>query len=160
MRRETRMATAMDVAKHLVQLADSGPEPDELSHLRLQKLLYYSQGWSLALRGVAIFPESIEAWPHGPVVPHVYHQLKGFGWRSIPSDEIQGEALTEEDSKFVGSVWEAYKDFSATKLRDMTHKEDPWIEARAGCTQDGPGQIISHKSMRDFFREASKSERS
>src|SRR5688572_9971276 len=59
-------ASALDVARYLIQLAAAEDEPEELSHLRLQKLLYYVQGWSLAQRGEAMFPDRIEAWAHGP----------------------------------------------------------------------------------------------
>jgi uncharacterized phage-associated protein len=152
------MATATDVAKYLAQLAESAPEPDELSHLRIQKLLYYVQGWSLALRGRPMFEEPIEAWPHGPVVPQVYHRLKEFGYRSIPASEIPGAALSKADAAFVGRVWSAYSEFSATKLRDMTHAEAPWQAARNGRNPDAPGRRITHDSMRRYFKAASNSQ--
>src|SRR5271163_1555007 len=77
------MSTAMKVALHLVNLANSGEEPDPLTHLRLQKLLYYAQGWYLGIFGRALFTNRIEAWRHGPVVPDVYKELKKHGGATI-----------------------------------------------------------------------------
>src|SRR5689334_12279943 len=71
-KRRNGKASAMDVAKFLIYLSACEDEPDYVSHLRLQKLLYYVQGWSLALRGKPMFVERIEAWAHGPVVKNVY----------------------------------------------------------------------------------------
>lgn len=147
------MAKALDVAKYLILLADAEEEPDCLSHLRLQKLLYYVQGWSLALRKTEIFPEGIEAWAHGPVVPDVYRHLKKYGSSSIP---IEGWAspknLSKTEQRFIESVWEAYKEYSATSLRKMTHQEDPWVNTRGSL---GPGDLcaatIPHKAMKKFF---------
>src|SRR5262245_32067863 len=103
------MPSAKQVAKTYLDLAASGPEADPISNLRLQKLLYYAQGWSLAQRGVALFPDKIEAWALGPVVPNVYHPLKSFGAGAIPADAIDGTPLGEKDADFVTTVWDAYK---------------------------------------------------
>lgn len=65
------MASAYEVAQHLIRLAEFEEEPDYLTHLRLQKLLYYVQAWSMAMRSRPMFPERIEAWGHGPVVPNL-----------------------------------------------------------------------------------------
>jgi uncharacterized phage-associated protein len=50
-----------------------------MSNLKLQKLMYYAQGFSLVLFNKPLFPERIEAWIHGPVIPAVYHKYKGYG---------------------------------------------------------------------------------
>lgn len=129
------MTSARDIAAFLTHLAQSGEERDPLTPLRLQKLLYYVQGWSLAVRKVPAFPEPIEAWAHGPVVPDIYHGLKRFGGDQLVVD-IDALApaldLSDEERSFVDEVWESYKDYSASKLREMTHREEPWVNARRG----------------------------
>lgn len=147
------MAKALDVAKYFIQLAQSEDEPDQLSHLRLQKLLYYAQGWSLALRKKPLFAEQIQAWAHGPVVASVYPTFAHYGSNLIPVDENPTEcALTEDECELVHSVWNAYKKFSAIKLREMTHNEAPWKEAHKGyepgerCTVE-----ITKPAMKKFF---------
>jgi uncharacterized phage-associated protein len=68
---------------------------DSISNLKLQKLCYYAQAWSLALRGKPLFPERIEAWAQGPVVP----ELSG-AWRhpAHPSARPRSDASTPSSS--------------------------------------------------------------
>ena len=60
------MARAEDVAALLMQHLET------TTTMKLQKLLYYCQGWHLAWEGVPLFEEPIEAWANGPVVPSIY----------------------------------------------------------------------------------------
>jgi uncharacterized phage-associated protein len=128
------MAKAYDVAKYFIRLAGAEDEPDPLSHLRVQKLLYYAQGWSLALRKKPLFHDKIEAWPHGPVVPNVYNHFSKYKSDVIPADKFNSSKinLTKDERELVQAVWNEYKKFSAIKLREMTHKEPPWKETRKG----------------------------
>lgn len=147
------MARALDVARCLIQLAASGDEPDFLTHLRLQKLLYYVQGWSLALRNSPMFDDRIEALVNGPVARSVYRYFADYGFGLImPTQAAEPEDLSEEDAEFIGSIWEAYKGYSASSLRSMTHKERPWRDARAGFRPDEKCENeITHEAMKAFF---------
>src|SRR5947209_8901261 len=108
----------MSVAKELIRLSFAGEEIDPLTNLRLQKLLYYAQAWSLVLRESELFPEEIEAWCWGPVVPAVYNKLPdGQGASQIPSTMfVDAPDLPPEDLELVRSVWEAYDQYSALQL--------------------------------------------
>lgn len=153
------MAKALDVAKYYIQLAHSEDEPEQLSHLRIQKLVYYAQGWSLALRKTPLFKERIEAWTHGPVVAAMYHQFADYQSNLIPSDHFRlaKGALTEDERELIHSVWNAYKGFSALKLREMTHNEAPWKDAYGTCT---PGEKcdaeITKSAMKQYFSHIAK----
>ena len=82
------MTTALDAARYLVRLGFTPDEPEDsdfLCPLRVQKLLYYVQGWSLGINDVPMFSERIEAWAHGPVVRDLYAappRLEGDDHRS------------------------------------------------------------------------------
>jgi uncharacterized phage-associated protein len=118
------MTKALEVAKCLIHLAAAEEEPEQLSHLRVQKLLYYSQGWSLALRSKSIFPDRIEAWVHGPVVPSVYPHFADYGYNPIPHTKVpHPKGVSKADRDFIESVWSAYKGYSANSLREMTHSK-------------------------------------
>lgn len=150
------MARAIDVAIYLIQLAAAEDEPEFLTHLRLQKLLYYVQGWSLAQRDVPMFPERIEAWAHGPVVPAVWQQFRDFGGAVISPETVSLDENTidDEEGAYIASVWEVYKPHSALSLRAMTHRERPWVDAHAGYS---PGEMcnveITQDALRSFFTE-------
>lgn len=147
------MASALDTARLLIRLAVTGEEPDPLNHLRLQKLLYYVQAWHLAAFGRPMFRERIEAWCNGPVVADLWPHFKRFGYSSIlpeESDPVPG--LSRDEQAFVRSVWDEYKRYSAIRLSEMTHNEDPWRNARGDLPADARSSVeITADSMRAYF---------
>jgi uncharacterized phage-associated protein len=112
------MFRALSVAKVLIRLLFTVDEKDPLTNLCLQKLLYYAQAWSLVLRESELFPEEIEAWRWGPVVPAVYNKVPdGLGACPIPPGTfVDAPDLPPEDAELMRSVWEAYNQYSALKL--------------------------------------------
>jgi len=153
---------AMDIAKYLVYLATQESEEEFISHMRLQKLLYYIQGWSLAIRHDAAFGAVIQAWRHGPVVRSVYREIKDE-YQSLKDQPIpfafgsDPESLSDNEKGFIRSIWDCYKRYSATELRNKTHKESPWLIARDNCAPDEHCSVeITQESMRQFFTETSK----
>ncbi len=100
-----------------------------ITNLKLQKLLYYAQGCVLALTDKPLFDEEIEAWEHGPVVPKIYHEYKMYGKSEIEFDEPFDENLIDRDiQNILESVYNEFGQYSAWKLRNMTHSETPWKE--------------------------------
>ncbi|MEM9215382.1 MAG: type II toxin-antitoxin system antitoxin SocA domain-containing protein [Cyanobacteria bacterium P01_F01_bin.150] len=77
------MLTCHEVANYFLSLMDEDAG-DLISNLKLQKLVHYAQGIHLALYDKALFPETIEAWTHGPVVPELYHRYEKFGSALLP----------------------------------------------------------------------------
>jgi uncharacterized phage-associated protein len=152
------MMTSESVARHILYLASQGDEPVPLTHMQLQKLAYYAQGWSLALRGTPLYSSRIEAWPHGPVVKDLYRIFAGY--RARPIDPIEGREANgadDADLRLLDSIWRGYGRFSASYLRELTHAESPWLDARHGLPDDAPGDTeITTDSMRDFFRSRDK----
>lgn len=146
------LTSAIAVARYLIHLACNEDEPECLSPMRLQKLLYYVQGWSLVHRNQPMFTEKIEAWAHGPVVPEVFHAFKQHGRSAIPDTEGDPAALTDEESAFVRSVWNTYKPYSAISLSDMTHSEPPWLDARGTLPREAAcSREVTRKALKDFF---------
>jgi uncharacterized phage-associated protein len=122
--------SAKDVAKYLVWLAarECEADPDYLTPLKLQKLLYFVQGWTLAEWGRPMFHEPIEAWRDGPVVPEVIAQYRRAQLKPIvPDDAAEPAALDVQEKALIRSVWDAYKRYSAYGLRDLTHAEPPYL---------------------------------
>jgi uncharacterized phage-associated protein len=148
------MASALDIARYFLSKAAAEPdEPELMTQLRLQKLLYYAQAWALAYRAQPLFPEIVEAWVNGPVVREVFAEFKDCRSEPLPAREARvPSAISAQDRAFLDSIWQYYKRFSATELRAMTHHEDPWRTARGGLPVDAKTNAeITHESMRDFF---------
>jgi uncharacterized phage-associated protein len=139
--------SVQDIANYFLTLND--PEAgDFISNLKLQKLCYYAQGFHLAIYGEPLFLENIEAWQHGPVIESLYHTYKEFGSDAIPVPEnFDLSIFSKEVRELLDEVYKVYGQFSAWKLRSLTHEEAPWKDAfERGAT------TITHESMRDYFK--------
>lgn len=139
---------ALDIAKKLIFKAQND-EPnggERLTNLKLQKLLYYQQGFHLAFFGTPLFGDTVEAWMYGPVVPSVYNEYSSYGSSTLPEvDSVI--ALTDEEEELFNEVYDSYRDFSAIGLMNRTHKEKPW----ASVSPHDRGTVIPQESMKDFF---------
>lgn len=120
------MAGVMDTAKFI--LREQGP----MSAMKLQKLVYYCQAWSLVWDERLLFKDKIKAWANGPVVPALYAAHKGRF--TVDAKHIDGDAdaLDEKAKATVLGVLKFYGDKTAQYLSDLTHAERPWRDAREG----------------------------
>ena len=131
------MADVSDIAKYILyvnklETEQAGDEaaPD-IDPMKLQKLLYYCQGYSLGLRGKPLFADPIEAWKYGPVVRSVYQEFKKYKGRCIPFEAVSSTPDVDGwASAVVHMVMRDKGRYSATALMLMTHNEDAWREAR------------------------------
>lgn len=124
---------------------------EEITNLKLQKLLYYAQAWHLVFYERPLFGESIEAWIHGPVVPSVFRDYKSNGWKPIaapPSSSVPPEQVR----RHLNEVIRVYGKFNAVSLERLTHQESPWREVRKGLAPDEPSnRVITNESMRKYY---------
>jgi len=141
------MATVYDVANAFLLIDNDNDECDGISNLKLQKLVYYAQGFYLALFGEALFDNEIEAWAHGPVTPALYHEYKGFNNNNIEVD-VRGDDLdlTQQEFDLIDEVYSVFGQFSAWKLRNLTHEETPWID------HEERAEIIPKIELEGYFR--------
>lgn len=144
------MPSCFDVAKYF--LCKSNEEVgDAISNLKLQKLVYYAQGFSLALLGRPLFEDSLEAWMHGPVVPALYRAYKAYGANGIPvPTDFDPSALSADEARLLDEVYDVYGQYSAWKLRQLTHSEAPWQD---NYSEGFTSQPIPLSEMEQFFRE-------
>ncbi len=122
----------------------------ELTPMKLQKLVYFANGWHLALRGEPLIDEQVQAWTHGPVIQTLYNAFRRYGVRPISAKAIQhswvGEpwpgrsecvshtpvvgdepARDEFVKSFLDRIWDVYSKYSAIQLSNMTHEPgSPW----------------------------------
>ncbi len=139
------MATVHDVAAYILQ------KKGEMTAMKLQKLVYYSQAWALVWDEEPLFRERIEAWANGPVVPALYSEHRGL-FKVASWQKGDSANLTPSQRETVDAVLKYYGHRSSQWLSDLTHREDPWVEARQGL---GPGErgseVISHASMAEYY---------
>lgn len=138
-------SNANDVAAYILQ------KHRPLSAMKLQKLVYYSQAWSLVWDDRPLFREPIEAWANGPVVRELYDRHRGqFEVRDWPWGNPK--KLDAEARETIDAVWEYYGHRNAQWLSDLTHRERPWCEARRGLDDGERGnREISLATMMEYY---------
>ena len=119
------MADVFDVAKYILERQGS------MTTMKLQKLVYYSQAWSVVWDEKPLFAEEIQAWASGPVVRELYDEHKGM-FQISSLENGNAEKLEPAEKETIDAVLQAYGDKSAQWLSDLTHMEKPWNEAREG----------------------------
>lgn len=103
-----------------------------LTHLKIQKLLYYADGICLAIKEDTLFDEKIYAWQHGPVVKEVYKELSVNGREEIPFDDNNIKIIEEINNNedlynILLTTYDNYAGYTAWQLREKTHVPgSPW----------------------------------
>jgi uncharacterized phage-associated protein len=139
------MASVHDVAAAILQR--TGP----ITAMKLEKLAYYSQAWSLVWDEAPLFSERIEAWAGGPVIPALYYQHKGKflveNWKLGNPATLNGVQV-----ETVESVIKFYGNMTAQALSDLTHSEAPWVDARKGLAplERGSNEITTG-AMAEYY---------
>ena len=118
-----------------------------MTHMKLQKLLYYAQAYSIAMTGEPLFNNDIQAWKHGPVVPDVYHSFRKYG-NSIITD-FQDTDIPENLASLIFAIIHDKGYMTAYELSNMTHNEPTWINARNNPEQN----TITVDMLSDFFTQ-------
>lgn len=122
-----------------------------VSTMKMQKLVYYSQPWSLAITGEALFSEDFQAWANGPVCRQLFSRHRGYF--SVSSWGGDASKIDEFHDAIITLVVNKYGPLSAAKLSDLTHSEDPWKKAREGLPRGAYSEaVITPESMRDYYR--------
>src|SRR5260221_1682244 len=114
-----------------------------LSNLKLQKLLYYAQGWHLGLGKGRLFKDQMQAWVHGPAIPSIYGRYKKFSFNPI-AQNVKKPDLPQDTESFIRDFAKIFFPLDAYYLELATHREPPWINARGDLAPDAPcNRIIS-----------------
>lgn len=133
-------------------------EKRSLAHMKLQKLVYISHGWTLAITGHALFSERVEAWDNGPVAPFLYREER-YGHTDIQGQfpDTAKTQLTPPEKNILDAVWKRYGDYSAEQLSDMTHEPNtPWSIT---YLQKGRNAQISNDLIMQHYRNLGRAGR-
>jgi len=139
------MAKAHDVAAYIISRIR------HIDAMKLQKLLYYSQAWSLVWDGRPLFSDKIEAWANGPVVRDVFKVYQGQ-YKIARAKTGDASALKAVEKETVDAVLEHYGKKTGFFLSELTHRERPWMDARRGFA---PGELcdreITKAAMLEYY---------
>ena len=145
------MYAAHDVATYII--SEYWKRGEIITNLKLQKILYYIQGYAYRFCNMAAFSEDIYKWPYGPVVPDVYFRYNHYHasplQKTTKKDMTSALFYLKRDVALFGvikDVIQASIDYSASDLVNKTHQELPWGNA-------SDNSIISNQSIAGYFYE-------
>lgn len=140
--------TIIDVANYILD------KMGELTTMKLQKLTYYCQAWSLAWDEKPLFDDDFEAWANGPVSRRLYDKHKGDFIVKKPYDDNYKNLFSEEQIDTMDKVLEFYGKKEPLWLSELTHQELPWIEARRNANAkvgERCDEVISKETMQEYY---------
>ena len=159
--------SAKAIANYFLEHRKKFKRKGPITQMKLHKLVYFAQGWYLALTGKPLIDETLQAWDYGPVVPSLYHEFKHFRDKNITElamdlEPIKGSKFSvfvpvvAPDDQYtcdlLDRVIKVYGKFTALELSAMTHEpHSPWSEAR----KENPGVNfvgITNESLRKYFK--------
>ena len=138
-------ASAHDVAAYILEKCG------KMTAMKLQKMVYYAQAWSLVWDERPLFTERIEAWANGPVIPKLYYKHQGV-FEVSTWDTGEPGNLDNDAKDTVEAIVSHYGAMKAQELSDLTHSEQPWLNARVGLTAGERGsKEITHAAMAEYY---------
>lgn len=158
----------ISIAKHL-DTVDSGvlaayilQKCSSMSHLKLQKLLFYVQAYHLAYFNADLISDEFEAWVHGPVSRKLYESLNGentmysdvfYEEKNDSPNTTFNELLTKDQLQLIDDVLEELSPLTTLQLENMLHSEMPWKTARKGYSAaDKCNVVIEKEVIRTFYK--------
>lgn len=148
------MASVLDVARYVIT------KKHPLTIMKMQKLVYYCQAWSLARDDAPLFPEEFEAWANGPVCPQLYERQKGsFLFNEDFLSDQPEYHFTEDELETMDIVLICYGDDSPEQLSLLVHSELPWKIACGSTPLGEPCRtVITKESMMYYYRDQGEKE--
>ncbi len=138
-------ASALDVAEYILR------KQGRMSTMKLQKLVYYAQAWSLVWDEAPLFQEDVEAWANGPVIRELFNYHRGM----FDIDHVRTgnpDILSQPQRDTIDAVVAFYGERPAQWLIDLSHSEEPWRRARRGLPATVRGHSkVSLESMAEYY---------
>lgn len=146
------MCKVQDVADFFIDSALNDPD-DNMTNMRVNKMLFFAQGWSLAKRrGKPLFSDDFYAWDYGPVVPVIYHRFKVAGKGKIQDIDNKNydENFSAEEAQLLIDVLRFYSKYSTGGLVDITHEiGSPWRKVYKANMNN----LIPKKEIQAYFEK-------
>ncbi len=154
------MYSSITVANYL--LLKAWNEERDLTPMKILKLVYIAHGWYLGEHGRPLIRDRVRAWTYGPVIPELYSYVKNYGSGPITIliesafKSVNEEEINEIDEKFLDTIWNHYKKYSAFQLSALTHQVgSPWDQAVTGHSRRELSRIsvpIANSTIQEYYK--------
>jgi uncharacterized phage-associated protein len=146
------MVRAIDAANFFIDYFRNSDNND-LTNLKLQKLIYYSQGLHLAKTGEPLFNDDIKAWDDGPVVQEIYWNVKDIYEPKVPVEKMlchyDNDKFDEDEYNSLLDTILNFGKYGAWDLANMSHESGgPWDIAH----KQGRNTIIEKTRIKEYFK--------
>lgn len=138
--------------ENILNVADYFLNLRPMTHQKLQRMCYFAQAWHLGNYGDPLVKNQFQAWVHGPVSPDLYEKYKDWGWNLIKRDPVDVTFENPDITKFLNTIYLAYKDMTDWELSAMSQRHDPWTNARINVRPGGYStNPISWDAMKKYY---------
>ncbi len=146
--RQEGPVSVFDAAKYILKRLGA-----PCSTMKLHKLLYYSQAWSMVWEEKPLFRQPVAAWANGPVIRQLFNYHRGLYQMGYYDMAVGNEdALSAAQKADIDEVLQFYGGRSAQWLIDQTHVEAPWKDARKGLASNERGDtVITLQAMQEYY---------
>ena len=123
----------IDKANH--KIIDDDNSAEWVSHLKLQKILYFAQAVFLSIKSEQLFNDDILAWKFWPIIESIYKEYsrKRKKWSLLLSKkdilDKNFNNIENEDKTLLDEVYKEFWKYSAGELVDITHSHKPWKDS-------------------------------
>ncbi|QWT17266.1 DUF4065 domain-containing protein [Collinsella sp. zg1085] len=142
------MVNSIDIAAFILEQTGS------MTTMKLQKLVFYTQAYYLVKHGKPLFEDEIQAWVNGPVSPNLYrhHAGKYMICKAQLEESVVLNKLSCSEQETARFVIAKLGEFSGEELRELSHSEAPWVNAREGLLEDERGnRVITVDAILNFY---------
>lgn len=141
--------TCFDIANYFLSLI-STELGDYISNLKLQKLVYLSQGFYLSMYGTILYSNNIEMSVVGPILPELYHKYEVYENNPLPANKEYSTIshISSDIVYFLNKIYEQFGQYSGWKLRKMIQAQkifDDYLDTNK--------HFISHTDMEIYFSQ-------
>lgn len=137
------MENILDMAQYLFD-AYKKQTGETIDEMKMHKLLYFAQREAIAITGNPMTADKFEGWIHGPVCRKVRFHF------SCEGIEAETKPVSDEAAYILNNVILEYGRYDSWALREMSHHEISWKNARKGLLPKQPGnQILSLSDIRE-----------
>lgn len=155
--------TAKQVVKWL-QIQAKKHNINDLTQMKIQKLLYLCQAYSFSFNDSPLFSDKIVANEYGPTVTSIIKDVKPFGKNNVENIYNDIDINFDEETLIIlNFVFNKFKKYTAGKLVDLTHQDSAWLDTSIGCeiTQEKikecyENKKITNKPSEDYIKTLGK----
>ena len=142
---------AIDVANYIIGYTNKLNK--SVTNPKLQKILYFIQGYGYSKLDKQLIDADFEAWTYGPVIRDVYIEFSRFGSLLITDfykSNYENIYFDNKDKVFLNNIITELNKFSFNKLTAASmSKNSPWTKAY----EKNKANIIDKTSIEKFFKK-------